>query len=833
MKKRTKQINRFRRLSLFIGLVFTLFVIAIISYQEHRLQNTLLKNTAKEFLKHQQNTFVLYHENAYDLIYSIRSSQIFNAFMKNPSDFNRFNLDTFFKTIVEANKDITQLRYIDQYGMEITRVDRDPVSSLVHLYRSEELHSKSDRYYFQESIKLQNNQYYHSKFDLNMEHGKIEQPLNPVWRLGLPVDYDGKRTGVIVINYFSKPIISKILQSSVFKVYLYDQDGYILHSNDADQPSWTRYIPEAKKFDPKELFLQTKLFTVNDEEELSIGIIPDANELFSKDYQQNILMIILVVGVLAFIIAKFMTNILLNQYAQLHHYLTLMKNGAELAKLGYLQIDFVDKRVFLDSSMQDLLHFVNHDEELVTMSLDAFKDNYIPQEEHPLIDNALQKVYKNRDNYTDTINHRMKLPKGTIIHVVERYLVEYGKSGEPINGYCVVQDVTQAHENELLLHAARDAAESANRSKSDFLANMSHEIRTPMHAILGLVNHVLRHGTDASTKDKLKIIKTSGMALMHMINDILDFSKIESGKMTIEEYPCQFKELVEDSLHLFDAECKNKSINIDATFSRNLPLCLRLDPIRLRQILTNLLANAIKFTPAQGKITVNVDYNTKEKTLIFSVSDTGIGISRDKIERIFKPFEQEDNSTTRKYGGTGLGLAICTQLVSIMNGTIKVDSEPGEGSRFTIAIPSIACSSSFSETDAFNDQETTDSLASKKILIVEDNKTNQMLIQLMLDETGISYEIANDGNEAIEAYINSSYDAILMDENMPNKNGIEATREIRRIEQEKNRPKTPIIAVTANALVEDAVRFLDAGMDDHLSKPFNEEQLFGILKKHL
>ncbi len=833
MDNNIQDAKRFRRLSLLVGLAFTIFVLLIFWYEEQRRQNTLLHNNGTEFLWHHSNSFMIYHDNLSDLLFAIHSNEIFNTFIKDPSDINRFRLNSLFKAIAEGERSVSKVRYIDQHGMEVIRVDRDSKTLKVHSFNQNELSDKSNRYYFKETIKLPAQQYFHSRFDLNVEHGKIEQPLNPVWRLALPVEQDGKRKGMLIINFFTQPILTEILESSLFKVYLYDQDNYILASNDPDQPSWTRYIGTSETFDTSRFFMQKKLSTAYGDEELSIGIIPNYDTLSSLSGQQNILLLFLLLSIASLVVAKLLTHALVKQYVQLHQYITLMKNGAHLAKLGYLQVDFLNKTLQLDPSIQYLLQFPDSEETTKTISIEAFKERYIPKEEHHIIDNELREVFRLHKNYSHAMEHRVILPDGTFIHVIQRYHVEYDRSGNPTTGYSVLQNVTKAHERELLLHAALDAAESANRSKSDFLANMSHEIRTPMHAVLGLVDQILKRVTDPSITHKLTIIKTSGKALVGIINDILDFSKLEGGKMSIERQPCRFKALMEENLLLFDEELKKKSITLDITFSQTLPACLLLDSARLRQIFTNLLGNAIKFTPNEGRINIEVNYNTSKKVLSFSVSDTGIGISSDQIEKIFQPFEQEDTSTTRKYGGTGLGLAISSRLVEAMQGTIEVKSKPGKGSCFLVHIPSEECADSPDEETTSASKTELDPLSQKKVLIVEDNKTNQLLMQLILDEAGIDYDIANDGNEAIEIYHKASYDAILMDENMPEKNGIEATQEIREIERKHNRSATPIIAVTANALSEDETRFLRAGMNDYISKPYNEEQLMRILKKHL
>jgi CheY-like chemotaxis protein len=361
---------------------------------------------------------------------------------------------------------------------------------------------------------------------------------------------------------------------------------------------------------------------------------------------------------------------------------------------------------------------------------------------------------------------------------------------------------------------------------------MSHEIRTPMNAILGFVSILSRGEEDAKRKRYFEIITSSGQSLLSIINDILDFSKIESGKISFEMLPYKSSSIFMETALLFDAQASEKNIVIEKKISNNLPEHIITDKARLSQVLVNLLSNAIKFTPERGKIVFEVSYNAEKKRVLCSVLDTGIGISPQHQESIFHAFEQADNSITRKFGGTGLGLAICRKIIQIMQGELFVESELGKGSRFYFEIPlesDEVLETLTEETLQINSK----TMLKGKVLVVEDNISNQTLIGIILQEAGVAYEIANDGQEGVDKYKSGNYNLVLMDENMPKMNGIEATAEIRNFQREHNLDKTAIVAVTANALLGDRERFLKAGADDYITKPYSFEKILELLKKYL
>lgn len=383
--------------------------------------------------------------------------------------------------------------------------------------------------------------------------------------------------------------------------------------------------------------------------------------------------------------------------------------------------------------------------------------------------------------------------------------------------------------NDNLLKSKREA-EIANNAKSTFLANVSHEIRTPMNAILGFVDILSKGETDQNRRTQFDHIRSSGQSLLTIINDTLDFSKIESQKLTIENHSFITKEPLENACCIYQENAQAKDITFDYHFEE-LPQSVFGDSVRIKQVLFNLLSNAIKFTSEKGKVVLRASFDFDKDLFICSVEDTGKGIASDNIHKIFNPFEQEDYSTTREFGGTGLGLAISSSLIEMMQGELNVTSEVGKGSTFSFCIP-LEIDHEINE----GQELTSDALPSTfsgHLLIVEDNKTNQALLKIYLSEMGLSFDIANDGLEGVRAFEKGHYDLILMDENMPNMNGMEATAKIHALEKEKDLKPTPIVAVTANALHGDKERFLAAGMIDYISKPFDESDLKRVFAIYL
>ncbi len=394
-----------------------------------------------------------------------------------------------------------------------------------------------------------------------------------------------------------------------------------------------------------------------------------------------------------------------------------------------------------------------------------------------------------------------------------------------ISRYFLVKQANDLLQFNRSLQQERNRARQSEKAKSEFLANMSHEIRTPLNAILGFVFLLTEQETNPEKLNYLKTIDSSSQSLLAIINDILDSSKIESGKVEIDIVSFQTHKEFESIGQLFQAQCSRKNITFEYMVTPDVPLYLKSDPLKLRQIISNLLSNAVKFTDPMGKIFFQVDYWDGYLQII--VRDNGIGVPEDRQSVIFDAFSQADNSTTRKYGGTGLGLTISAAFIKLLNGKITLNSKEGEGSTFELSIPAALADAPSVRYENIHLQKG----AGGTILVVEDVEANRYLIEILLINIGYTVEFASDGLEAIDKFKENRYFAVFMDENMPNMGGIEATIKIREFEKEKNLPRTPIIALTANAMKGDRERFLRAEMDEYLAKPISVEGLKKVLNK--
>jgi len=387
------------------------------------------------------------------------------------------------------------------------------------------------------------------------------------------------------------------------------------------------------------------------------------------------------------------------------------------------------------------------------------------------------------------------------------------------------------------LAAARDAAEAANRAKSAFLANMSHELRTPMNGILGMIELARRRMADPKGIDQLDKARSAADHLLGVVNDILDISKIEAERMVLEEVPLRLGSLLEDLRSLLGPRAAARGLTLKTELPDDLArLPLLGDPLRLDQVLINLVGNAVKFTERGGIVLrMRIESETAEAVRLgCEIVDTGIGIAPEQRERLFDIFEQADNSMTRKYGGSGLGLAISKRLVEMMGGEIGVASTPGAGStfRFSVRLKRRPAAVPPAPTFAAGDAEArlAREHAGARILLAEDEPVNCEVARVLLEETGLAVDVAEDGAQALELARRTVYAAILMDMQMPRMNGVEATRAIRA--DSLNRA-TPILAMTANAYDEDRRQCLDAGMDDHIAKPVAPETLYAALLRWL
>lgn len=495
---------------------------------------------------------------------------------------------------------------------------------------------------------------------------------------------------------------------------------------------------------------------------------------------------------------------------------------------GVIEIDLMGKIIFLNPTAQECFH-ANHS---------AFEGESLLQ--------YLQVHTPNSKQVFNSSNIHTWLSKGELLRDDEALLLQ-GDHKHPVPISCILspirgqmgitsyvalfRDMRKQKESEQELRLAKEQAEEAVKAKSDFLATMSHEIRTPLNGVIGMANLLADTHLDTEQANFVINLTRSADILLSLINDILDFSKIEAGKLQLESTAFNPIQLIEDIRNLFQPLCQQKGLQYIEAIDHNLPTMVSGDINRLRQVLINLVGNAIKFT-ANGDITLSVSVSDTEPEntyLYFAVTDTGIGISTEAQQKLFQAFTQADSSTTRKFGGTGLGLSISQKLIHFMQGKLSVSSELGKGSRFYFTIPlSHVTQHSSADQAITKDQSHQHQLHTRTeglhLLLVEDNPVNQLVATKLLQKFGYHFSIAENGEQALAKIAEQHFDAILMDCQMPIMDGFEATRTIRLLEGKSDK-HIPIIGLTANALEGDREKCLAAGMDDYTTKPIKIDEL--------
>ena len=503
----------------------------------------------------------------------------------------------------------------------------------------------------------------------------------------------------------------------------------------------------------------------------------------------------------------------------------LQKREAQLAMITNAlpvlvgQVDRNERFLFVNDALASWFQRTN--KEMIGASIrDVLRDSYAANA--PYIRRVLAGEQVSYERHSTSGNN------GAFLNVT--YLPEIA-NGEVVGFILVASDVSRYKEIEVLLKEAKDAAEVASSTKSAFLANMSHEIRTPLGAVLGFSDLIVNQEmTDPERANCVEVIKRNGRLLSNIINDILDLSKVEAGKLEVERIDIPISEILLELTSLLSLEAIEKSIKLRIVTDGPLPTTVHSDPLRLRQILLNIIGNAIKFT-ARGSVTVTVNVEEPSGLLAFKIVDTGEGIPSEQAAKLFAPFTQADVSTTRRFGGTGLGLVLSKKLANALGGDVQLrESQVGTGSTFLVTVdPGTSDKVEILEApvpsiETQTKQENKINLEHLKILVVDDSPDNQALIKKILKTTGASVETANNGREGFERAKDGFFDLVLMDLQMPEMDGYEATRELRKIGYAK-----PIIALTAHAMKEERKKCLENGFDRHLTKPIDRQHLLEAL----
>lgn len=793
-------------------------------------------------------------------------------------------LTTIFTELLRAKPHYSQIRYIGtaNNGKEILRVDRRGN----HIFRSaqEDLQEKGDRKYFKEAIKITPNNVYLSEINLNQDYGKITIPYELTLRAAVPIYSSPNNVfGIVIINMnYNKTILdlTALNEKNTEYVFLNNQNQILLHSNfeinrfidNEKLKHLDTFYPISSLLDKSTheniIEFDNKLITtselrynkLNYNDSLKLVVLVDKSNIISQ-VNSNLLgdtaIIFLISILMIFISYLYIRNIVapIKQLRKLtQHFINNKEIPEEMYKVNSKD-EIGELTHILISMSRDILE-MNNLLKVQQYALDAsaivaetdlkgkityVNDNFckisgysrgeLLGKDHRVLNSSLhpKKFFK---NMWDTIQSgnvwhgeiRNRKKNGDY-YWVDSTLVPFVDNSGMIKKYVAIRfDITGKKEQELYL-------KEAAQSKANFLATMSHEIRTPLNGVIGMATLLKEEKLSEDGKKYVATMLNSGQDLLNLINDILDFSKIEAGKINLESINFNFDETISHVVSLFYPKAKEKGLKLTIKRDNNAPEWLTGDPSRLKQVVSNLISNSIKFTE-KGQIEISYSlksFDRGEYTFQVSISDTGIGMDKKALQRVFNQFEQADNSTSRNYGGSGLGLAISRSICTAMGGNIWVESNPGKGSTFFFTMR-------FKKGNSINfeghnlPKDNSIKIAETNplsLLVADDNSTNRLIIKKFLEQFGYEADIVNDGKEVLKAIALKSYDAILLDIHMPELDGYEVTKTIRSISRESERPW--IVALTASASAEDKNKCFKVGMNDFVSKPVTKESLLSAI----
>ena len=789
----------------------------------------------------------------------LTDSGYMTEFLANGDDTSKEHLTHQFQFVAKERRVYDQVRFIDDQGREMIRVNADQQGNTTVVDASQR-QNKADRDYFKSAIALNATEFHLSRFDLNVEHGQIEVPHKPMIRFSAPVfDREGRKRGVVVQNFLGDVILDSIrtvFQQSRNEIFLIDQEGYFLltpHAEDAWGFMFNRPITFQARFPGMEKYLQ------NEEEEgayrtnqgqfiyktLLIALRDDLKPRFSRNVQRwkivihiqsslwsladltehPIAAVILLCCVLVgFFIAWIVTSILVSRQ------LSEQSEAAALRELEFQKLALDEHAIVSVADVQGNITYIN--EKFISISGYSWDEllgnnhRMVKSDEHsPEFFRTLWQTISSGKTWHGEVKNRAK--NGDPYWVRATVVPCLNEKGKPFKYVSIRTDVTAMKALEASLVGAKEAAEAAGRAKSDFLANMSHEIRTPMNAIIGLSHLCLQTRLTAKQKDYIRKVHNSATSLLRIINDILDFSKIDAGRLDMESIDFTLEEVLGNMASMISLKAQEKHLEFLLETAVDIAPSLVGDPLRLGQVLINLANNALKFTE-EGEVAVVTEVLDRGEAFIrlqFTVRDTGIGMTPEQKAGLFQAFTQADASITRKYGGTGLGLTISQRLVEMMDGKIRVESMPGVGSKFIF-------DARFGVSNRVIEKSLVPSLDLRgmKVLAVDDNESARNVISDYLNSFTFQTSIAVNGKEAIvmvqEADMaGTPFDLVVMDYMMPEVDGITAAAKIR---HELGLSRVPVI-IMATAYGEEHVvkrAINEAQVDGFLVKPINQGLLF-------
>ena len=736
--------------------------------------------------------------------YLLRNSEITDSVNK-LSDVKQISYEL--EILIKKQKNIVMNLDTEVNYDEIVKVNAQVEKQLAYYGEQIEILNDQKLYRLVKKIQAKNNVLQNIYEDIKTDNAVIKNSiawLSKNYKIYLSQIDSEERVGKELLTYLFDVINSKkeVIEYKPIDVNIYESDKLNMH---------LRVINDKQK----SIILLYEEFAKNDLtleiDKVVLYTLKHLNELHQETESIIDMLVIMASFLLLFGFVVYIREVIISLEAQrlkneLQQFVDALNESAIVSKTdakGVIQ--YVNDK-FCEISGFTREELINHNHNVIRhpdMPSETFKN--------------LWKTIQSKKVFKATIKNKTK--SGGFYFVDTSIMPILDIKGEISEYLAVRYDVTE------LVHS-RDMAIVAEKAKSEFLSNMSHELRTPLNAIVGFSSILTRSIKDEKHLKYLQNILESSNNLIGLINDILDLSKLQSGKFTLDYNTFNAKEKTTVLLASLQPLAENASIEIQINLDDSTDVSLNGDWLRISQIITNILSNAIKFSPKDKVVKLDLLY--KDSELIIKIVDEGIGLSQEAQMKIFKPFEQADNSTTRVYGGTGLGLSIVLNLVEQMHGKIELDSTEGVGSDFEVSIPLDSVATKLvREEESETTQETTQ--LHGRVLVAEDNKTNQMLVGILLEEFGLTYSMANDGVEAVDMFGRDKYDLVLMDENMPNLNGSEAMRRIHSLYGYE----TPIVALTANAMEGDRERFIEEGMHDYVAKPIDESKLYNVIKKCL